>query len=40
MFLAEQAAFIDLAESSIKADVTTVQEFSIFYLSFKVPVPV
>ena len=40
MFLAEQAAFIDLGESSIRADVTTVQEFSTFYLSFKVPVPV
>ena len=38
MFLSEQAAkFID---PRVWADVTTVQELSVFYIGFKIPIPV
>jgi len=38
MFIAETSAPIGMAE--VRSEVTTVQEFSTFFITFKVPVPV
>ena len=38
LFKPEQAA--KFTDSRVWADVTTVQEYSIFYISFRIPIPV